>query len=93
MMNIASARDAGKKAVEILTELIPEAKYAALEGIESDDATNSWNVIVGYMLSSDIPQTTLDVLRSNQNRRTYKVLVLDKSTLELNKMEPYHVNA
>lgn len=92
-MNIASARDAGKKAVEIVTELIPEAKYTTLEGIESDDATNSWNVIVGYMLSSDIPQTTLDVLRSNQNRRTYKVLVLDKSTLELNKMEPYHVNA
>ena len=92
-MDVRTAREAGKAAVEIITELIPEAKYAALEGIESNDEINSWDVVVGYVLSSDIPQTALATLSSNQGRRTYKLIVLDKTTLELQKMEPYHVGA
>ena len=92
-MDIISARDAGKAAVDILTDLIPDAKYAALEGIESDDSTNSWRIIVGYVLGSDIPQSALAALGNVQGRRTYKMLVLDKITLELRKMEPYHVGA
>ena len=32
-MDVSSAQAAAKRAVEILVELIPEAKYAALEGI------------------------------------------------------------
>lgn len=92
-MDIRSAREAGRAAVEIVTELIPEAKYAALEGIEVNDETNSWDVVVGYVLSSEIPQAALAALSSNQGRRTYKLIVLDKTTLELQKMEPYHVGA
>ncbi len=92
-MDVFSARDAGKAAVSIVSELIPEAKYVALEGIESSDSDDCWNVIVGYVLSSDIPQTALAALGGSQNRRTFKLIVLDKRTLELKKMEPYHVGA
>lgn len=92
-MDIASARDAGKAAVEVLAELIPEAKHAALEGIEFDGSTRTWKVIVGYMLDSDIPQTALATLGSMRDRRTYKMLVLDEATLELQKMEPYSIGA
>lgn len=92
-MDTASAREAGKAAVEILTELIPEAKYAALEGIEFNEVPNNWNVIVGYILESDIPQTALAALSNGQGKRTYKLLVLDANTLQLKKMEPYHVGA
>ena len=92
-MDIASARDAGKAAVEVLAELIPEAKHVALEGIEFDGSIRTWKVIVGYMLDSDIPQAALAALGSMRDRRTYKMLVLDEATLELQKMEPYFIGA
>ena len=41
IMDVSSAQAAAKRAVEILVELIPEARYAALEGIElSEDGAS-----------------------------------------------------
>ncbi len=89
-MNILSAKEAAKTAVEMLIELIPDAKYASLEGIELSNDERYWNVIVGYVRSEDIPATTgLATLASTRKTRTYKLIVLDKKTLELIKLEPY----
>ena len=90
-MDVSSAQAAAKKAVEILVELIPEAKYAALEGIELGEDGTSWRVVVGYVLGSDLPTTALAGLTSSpKSLRTYKTLILDGATLELKRMEPYH---
>ena len=59
VMDVSSARAAAKKAVEILVELIPEARYAALEGIELSEDETYWRVVVGYVLGSDLPATAL----------------------------------
>ena len=79
-MDVSSAQAAAKRAVEILVELIPEARYAALEGIELSEDETSWRVVVGYVLGSTSPKSL----------RTYKTLILDRATLELKRMEPYH---
>lgn len=80
-----------KKAIEILVELIPEAKCAALEGIELDEDGTSWRAVVGYVLSSDLPTTALAGLATSpKSLRTYKTLVLNGAMLELKRMEPYH---
>ena len=90
VMDVSSARAAAKKAVEILVELIPEARYAALEGILSEDET-CWRVVVGYVLGSDLPATALAGLTTSpKSLRTYKTLILDRTTLEFKRMEPYH---
>lgn len=91
VMDVSSAQAAAKRAVEILVELIPEAKYAALEGIDlSEDETN-WRVVVGYVLGSDLPATALAGLTTSpKSLRTYKTLILDRITLEFKRMEPYH---
>lgn len=90
-MDISSAQAAAKRAVEILVELIPEARYAALEGIELSEDGASWRVVVGYVLGSDLPTTALAGLSASpRSLRTYKTLTLDGATLELKKMEPYH---
>lgn len=91
VMDVSSAQAAAKRAVEILVELIPEAKYAALEGIDlSEDETN-WRVVVGYVLGSDLPATALAGLTTSpKSLRTYKTLILDRATLEFKRMEPYH---
>ena len=90
-MDISSAQAAAKRAVEILVELIPEAKYAALEGIELSEVGTSWRVVVGYVLGSDLPTTALAGLSASpRSLRTYKTLTLDGASLELKRMEPYH---
>ena len=90
-MDVSSARAAAKRAVEILVELIPEAKYAALEGIELSEGETSWRVVVGYVLGSDLPATALAGLATSpKSLRTYKALILDRTTLEFKRMEPYH---
>ena len=91
VMDVSSAQAAAKRAVEILVELIPEAKYAALEGIELSGDETSWRVVVGYVLGSDLPATALAGLTTSpKSLRTYKTLILDRATLELKRMEPYH---
>ena len=90
-MDVSSARAAAKKAVEILVELIPEARYAALEGIELSEDETYWRVVVGYVLGSDLPATALAGLTTSpKSLRTYKTLILDRTTLEFKRMEPYH---
>ena len=90
-MDVSSARAAAKRAVEILVDLIPEARYAAPEGIEQTEDGRSWRVVVGYVLGNDLPTTALAGLATNpKSLRTYKTLVLDGATLELKRMEPYH---
>lgn len=90
-MDVSSARAAAKRAVEILVELIPEAKYAALEGIDLSEDETSWRVVVGYVLGSDLPATALAGLTTSpKSLRTYKTLILDRTTLEFKRMEPYH---
>lgn len=90
-MDVSSAQAAAKRAVEILVELIPEAKYAALEGIELSEDETCWRVVVGYVLGSDLPTTALaGRTTSPKSLRTYKTLILDGATLELKRMEPYH---
>ncbi|OUO47819.1 hypothetical protein B5F79_03110 [Olsenella sp. An285] len=91
VMDVSSAQAAAKKAVEILVELIPEAKYAALEGIELSEDETSWHVVVGYVLGSDLPATALAGLTTSpKSLRTYMTLILDRATLEFKRMEPYH---
>ncbi len=91
VMDVSSARAAAKRAVEILVELIPEAKYAALEGIDLSEDETSWRVVVGYVLGSDLPATALAGLTTSpKSLRTYKTLILDRTTLEFKRMEPYH---
>ena len=94
VMDVSSAQAAAKRAVravEILVELIPEAKYAALEGIELSEDGTSWCVVVGYVLGSDLPTTALAGLTTSpKSLRTYKTLILDRATLEFKRMEPYH---
>lgn len=91
VMDVSSAQAAAKRAVEILVELIPEARYAALEGIELNEDETSWRVVVGYVLGSDLPATALAGLTTSpKSLRTYKTLILDRATLELKRMEPYH---
>ena len=91
VMDVSSARAAAKKAVEILVELIPEARYAALEGIELSEDETYWRVVVGYVLGSDLPATALAGLTTSpKSLRTYKTLILDRTTLEFKRMEPYH---
>ena len=91
IMDVSSAQVAAKRAVEILVELIPEARYAALEGIELSEDGASWRVVVGYVLGSDLPTTALAGLATSpRSLRTYKTLILDGATLELKRMEPYH---
>ena len=91
VMDVSSARAAAKKAVEILVELIPEARYAALEGIELSEDETCWRVVVGYVLGSDLPATALAGLTTSpKSLRTYKTLILDRTTLEFKRMEPYH---
>ena len=90
-MEVSSAQAAAKKAVEILVELIPEARYAALEGIELSEDETYWRVVVGYVLGSDLPATALAGLTTSpKSLRTYKTLILDRTTLEFKRMEPYH---
>ena len=90
-MDVSSARAAAKKAVKILVELIPEARYAALEGIELSEDETYWRVVVGYVLGSDLPATALAGLTTSpKSLRTYKTLILDRTTLEFKRMEPYH---
>lgn len=91
VMDVSSARAAAKKAVKILVELIPEARYAALEGIELSEDETYWRVVVGYVLGSDLPATALAGLTTSpKSLRTYKTLILDRTTLEFKRMEPYH---
>ena len=91
VMDVSSARAAAKKAVEILVDLIPEARYAALEGIELSEDETCWRVVVGYVLGSDLPATALAGLTTSpKSLRTYKTLILDRTTLEFKRMEPYH---
>ena len=91
VMDVSSARAAAKRTVEILVELIPEARYAALEGIELSEDETSWRVVVGYVLGSDLPATALAGLTTSpKSLRTYKTLILDRTTLEFKRMEPYH---
>lgn len=91
VMDVTSAQAAAKRAVEILVELIPEAKYAALEGIDLSEDETSWRVVVGYVLGSDLPATALAGLTTSpKSLRTYKTLILDRTTLEFKRMEPYH---
>ena len=90
-MDVSSARAAAKRTVEILVELIPEARYAALEGIELSEDETCWRVVVGYVLGSDLPTTALAGLTTSpKSLRMYKTLILDEATLELKRMEPYH---
>ncbi len=90
-MDVTSAQAAAKRAVEILVELIPEARYTALEGIELSEDGASWRVVVGYVLGSDLPTTALTGLTTSpKSLRTYKTLIPDGVTLELKRMEPYH---
>ena len=90
-MDVSSAQAAAKRAVEILVELIPEARYAALEGIELSEDETGWRVVVGYVLGSDLPATALAGLTTSpKSLRTYKTLILDRTTLEFKRMEPYH---
>lgn len=88
-MDIPSAKNAAKKAVETVIELIPEARYVALEGIELSDNESYWEVVVGYVREGDSPVTALSALGGTGARRTFKTLVLKRDTLELVKMEPY----
>lgn len=91
VMDVSSAQAAAKRAVEILVELIPDAKYTALEGIELSEDGISWRVVVGYVLGSDLPTTVLAGLTASpKSLRTYKTLILDRTTLEFKRMEPYH---
>ena len=91
VMDVSSAQAAAKRAVEILVELIPEAKYAALEGIDLSEDETSWRIVVGYVLGSDLPATALAGLTTSpKSLRTYKTLILDRTTLEFKRMEPYH---
>ena len=91
VIDVTSAQAAAKRAVEILVELIPEARYTALEGIELSEDGASWRVVVGYVLGSDLPTTALTGLTTSpKSLRTYKTLILDGVTLELKRMEPYH---
>ena len=91
VMDVSSARAAAKKAVEILVDLIPEARYAALEGIELSEDETCWRVVVGYVFGSDLPATALAGLTTSpKSLRTYKTLILDRTTLEFKRMEPYH---
>lgn len=93
IMIISDAKRVAEKALRDFTELIPDAKYVALEGIEKAEEKNAWNVIIGYVLFEDIPQTALAGI-ANQNRsRRYKLLVLEDMTLNLIKMVPYDVAA
>ena len=90
-MDVSSAQAAAKRAVWILVKLSPEARYAALEGIELSEDGASWRVVVGYVLGSDLPTTALAGLATSpRSLRTYKTLILDGATLELKRMEPYH---
>ena len=90
-MDVSSAQAAAKRAVEILVKLIPEARYTALEGIELSEDETCWRVVVGYVLGSDLPTTALAGLTTSpKSLRTYKTLILDRATLELKRMEPYH---
>ena len=90
-MDVTSAQAAAKRAVEILVELIPEARYTALEGIELSEDGASWRVVVGYVLGSDLTTTARTGLTTSpKSLRTYKTLILDGVTLELKRMEPYH---
>lgn len=88
-MDIPSAKEAAKKAVETVIELIPEARYVALEGIELSDDETCWEVVVGYVREGDAPVTALSTLGGGRAHRTYKTLVLRRDTLEFVKMEPY----
>ena len=91
IMDVSSAQAAAKRAVEILVELIPEARYTALEGIELSEDETCWRVVVGYVLGSDLPATALAGLTTSpKSLRTYKTLILDRTTLEFKRMEPYH---
>ena len=91
IMDVSSAQAAAKRAVEILVELIPEARYTALEGIELSEDETCWRVVVGYVLGSDLPTTALAGLTTSpKSLRTYKTLILDRTTLEFKRMEPYH---
>lgn len=93
-MDITSAKTAADKALEYVGELAPQARYIALEGIELDSDQAAWNVIVGYVMASDIPQMALVAANVDmRSRRTYKRLVLDAKTLDLRKMEPYDIAA
>ena len=93
-MNILSAKEAAAKALEYVGELFPDAKYIALEGIESSPEQDAWYVVVGYVMASDIPQMALVAANVDmRSRRTYKRLILDAGTLELRKMEPYEIAA
>ena len=93
-MDIVSAKVAGDKAMEYVSELAPEAKCIALEGIELSSNKEVWEVIVGYALASDIPQMALVAANVDmRSRRTHKRLFIDAETLELRKMEPYEIAA
>ncbi|OUP06023.1 hypothetical protein [Collinsella sp. An2] len=93
-MDILSAKEAAAKALEYVSELSPEAKYIALEGIELSPDQDAWLVIVGYVMASDIPQMALVAANVDmRSRRTYKRLILDAHTLDLRKMEPYEIAA
>lgn len=93
-MDIVSAKVAGDKAMEYVSELAPEAKCIALEGIELSSNKDVWEVIVGYALASDIPQMALVAANGDmRSRRTHKRLFIDAETLELRKMGPYEIAA
>lgn len=92
IMDIANAKEAAQKALEYTRDLVPGAKYAALEGIDFDDHDNTWNVIVGYLLEDDIPFSALAAATVPlMEKRTYKKLIIDSSTLEFKGMRPYDV--
>lgn len=87
-MDVSNAKDIAEKALEYLQNLVPKAKYAALEGIEFDEAQNEWEVIVGYSQEWDIPfNATLAGVGSN--KRTYKKMYIDPNTWNLKSMMPY----
>lgn len=87
-MEIATAKEAASKALEYTAELIPDAKYAALEGISLDETTNSWRVIIGFVRQSDVPFSAVAALGAAE-KRVYKIMVLSARDLALIKMEPY----
>ena len=92
-MEISNAKRAAEAALAYTKELVPDAKYAALEGIEFNEFKHTWNVVVGYMQEDGMPFSALAAAAVPlMEKRTYKKLALDATTLELKTMMPYDVS-
>lgn len=94
-MDIATAKDAAKTALDAIKELIPQADSPTLEGIEFDADENVWKVVVGFIPADALQTGMMSALVSINPRgqREYRQIELDGETLELTKMAPYDAAA